>query len=144
MATALDIARVDVSAFFSAIARVKVFKPTVYNRAGASYTVYEDMAGGAAGQKKLAVHQAVAKITSKGFALPKDSRFYITNTYEAQNRAFHFDPMGNPVCWVTLGLGATKGGSGTGISAQATANFAPETKVTIHEIGHSLHAHNVG
>ncbi|WP_155992731.1 hypothetical protein [Acidocella facilis] len=144
MATALETAKLEVSAFFSAIARVKTFRPTKYNRNGATYTVYEDLGDGNAGQKKLAVHQAVSLITSKGFSLPTDTRFYVTNTYEAQNRAFHFDPLGRPVCWVTLGMAATKGGSGSGISAQPTNNFAPETKVTIHEIGHTLHAHNVG
>lgn len=67
-------------------------------------------------------------------------------SYEAQNRAFHFDPAGNPVCWITLGTRCITGGSGNGISAptQVTPGFAPETKVTIHEIGHTIHAHRVG
>jgi hypothetical protein len=105
MASALDIARIEVSAFFSAIARVKVFRPTKYNRFDAAYCVYEDLADGEAGQKKLAVHEAVKTVVGKGFALPADTRFYITNTYEAQNRAFSTSirratrSVGSPWAW---------------------------------------------
>jgi len=144
MATAKELAQFDISAFFSSTSRVKVFMPTNYNRHGTSYRIYKDPDDGDAATKEASAHEAIRLIRAKGVTIPPDMRFYMTSTFEAQNRAFHFDPLGNAISWVTLGPRALAGGSGNGISAQQTAGIDAATKICIHEIGHSIHAQAIG
>ena len=92
----------------------------------------------------MSVHHAVKIVTDKGFKLPADTRFFLTNVGDVLNQAFHFDGAKNRVCWITRGRSATTGGSGRGVSSNPTPGRAPATEIVFHELGHTYHAHNVG
>lgn len=144
MATALEKAQADISSFYSAMGQAKSYRQSTFNVGGVSYTIYEDVADGDSSKKKICAHEAVRLMRAAGVTVPGDMRFYLTQVYEAQNRAYHFDQMGRSISWVTLGTRALTGGSGRGISAQLTPGIESCTKICIHEIGHSIHAQGIG
>ena len=51
----------------------------------------------------MSVHHAVKIVTDKGFKLPVDTRFFLTNFPHELNQAFYFDGAKNRVCWTRWG-----------------------------------------
>lgn len=143
-ATADKLEAVDVSNFHRYVTGVSNWVPQSYQKNGSRYSVYVDNNDPNSGEKKMSIHHAVQLVTSKGFKLPADSRFYLSNSWDMLNQAFHFNGTTSKVCWVTLGPSATKGGSGRGVSSQDSPGYASATKIALHEMGHMFHAHNVG
>lgn len=136
---------VDLELFLRKRAEVRVWGGTPFTNGGFKYTIMQDPTDPHAGVKRISVHRAVEMVIKAGFKLPRETVFYLTHAVNVQNQAFHFNLAKEPVMWVNLGYGAIIGGSGTGVSASDTPGFNDKVlKITLHEIGHSLHAHNVG
>ena len=142
--TAGNLELVDIKNFYRYRATVKSWAAMPYEQKGFKYSISTDSSDVNLGRKKMAIHRAVDMIVTRGFKLPANTQFFCTNYPDVLNQAFHFDGGGKNVCWVTLGSTATTGGSGRGVSASPSPGFAPELKITLHELGHTLHAHNVG
>ena len=142
--TADIIEHADMRNFHRYVSTVKGWLTVPFQINGSKYTIATDGADPQLSIKKMSVHHAVKIVTDKGFKLPADTRFFLTNFPDVLNQAFHFDGAKNRVCWITLGMTAATGGSGRGVSSHPTPGFAPATKIVFHELGHTFHAHNVG
>jgi len=134
----------DSTLFLRRIGELKTVSTSTAVINGVNLKILTDTRDSQAPLKKFAVQQAVTMVTNRGFKMPADSSFLLTPEVHHQNQAFHFDIQGTPVCWVSLGPTSTSGGSGRGISAEPGTRFDCATRVTLHELGHMFHAHNVG
>ena len=144
MSTAMDKAKFDFSWFYNVRARIKQVEIDHVNDHGVTYQIWKDTADDDVKKKIKALTKAMKTLRKKGVAIPDSMRFYTTNLFEAQNRAFHFDPFGKAISWVTLGPTVLKGGSGTGLSSEPSSDIDKAMRICIHEIGHSIHAHRCG
>jgi hypothetical protein len=119
------------------------FISSVHKINGNSYKIMASVSDQDAGNKKMSIHEAIRLVTNAGFKLPTDTRFILGSDMAFWNQAFPFN-QGLPVCWISVGPSSIVGGSGRGISKDVTPGFASATKIILHELGHVLHAHNVG
>lgn len=130
--------------FIQQMGAVRHFKTETYTHRGQSCKIYRDAGDGEGKAKAVAAKLAVRTVIDKGFDLPVDLRFYCTNNYAVQNRAFNRDAGWNNVSWITLGTTALQNGRADALSAVITPGHTKGSITCIHEIGHCLHAHARG
>lgn len=143
MATKEQKMDMDSNAFLSQKGAI-AYDVTINNRYGTRYDIYVGKADPESGAKKIAIHRALGIIHGRGVSLPAKIDFYCSNNWEMQNRAFHRDLNHDQASIVTLGTTATKGGSGTGLSAMKIIGFDSATLIVLHEMGHNLHERSMG
>ena len=134
----------EAGGFLKSVAKDKVYHREMYSYQGNPATIYKGGGDSASGAKVDAIKKAMRTIVDRGLALPPELRFYCVSDTSVQNRAFVRDAGWNSVSWITLGPSALEPGTLQSISNSAHPGFAKGDVTAIHEIGHAIHAHQMG
>ncbi len=134
----------EAGGFIKSIVKDKAYTQEIYNYNGYTATIYKGHGDGEAATKVACIKKGMRTIVDKGVALPPNLRFYCIADTSVQNRAFVRDGAWNSVAYITLAPSMLQPGDLQSISNSVHPGFEKGDVTAIHEMGHAIHAHQMG
>ena len=130
--------------FLKAIVNEKAFIQEKYTYGTAGCVFYKGSSDGGSAEKVEAMKAAIQTVVNAGYTLPKELRVYTIADASVQNKIYTRDPLWMEIYYTTLGPTTCTDSGVASISNGAHPGFTKGHVTCLHELGHALHAMNMG